>query len=308
MSDQQPLEATSLSPELQVFAKASPLWFKRFDQLARYIWLHLDEPLTVEQLAKMTHLSVYHFHRMFGSAFGEPIGSYIRRARLIKAVGDLHDTDRSVIDIAMDCGFSSSQALAKALKKQTNMTPTQVRKSISQQGMTDMLRLHSSLGRPVVGNASLSQEQQMAEELEFMTQAQATRYYRCVNVENPTMDRIYKTWKKTTTDKTKSMVTLTFAHTESMAFEDMDVWVGDECAEEEATHSLLEGSYLTTRISVTSTLGYFSAWEAMANNVMYSGQEFDQDAPMLEITHNPTALFAAVDMTISARLIENTTT
>lgn len=303
MSDQPPLESAILSPELQVFANASPLWFKRFDQLARHIWLHLDEPLTVVQLAEITHLSVYHFHRMFGAAFGEPIGSYIRRARLIKAVGELLETDNSVTDIALGCGFSSSQAFAKALKKQTAMTPTQVRQTAAQQGMQDLMRLHASLGRPVSSKIALSQEQKMAEELEFVTQEKPTRYFRCVNVESPSMENVYRVWKKTTSDKSQPMVTITFARNESMAFEDMDVWVGDECAEEEATHTLLAGNYLATRISVTSTLGYFSAWEALANHIMHTGQEFDSAAPMLEITHNPTAMFAPVDMTLTARLI-----
>lgn len=304
MSDPSNAKSTSLSPELQVFANISPLWFKRFDRLARHIWEHLDEPLPVEQLAEITHLSTYHFHRMFGSAFGEPIGSYIRRARLIKATGELLETDKSVTNIAIDCGFSSSQAFAKALKKQTNMTSTQVRQSVSQPGMVDMLRLHSSLGRPASGEAIISQEQKMAKEMELILQSETDRYYRCTNVEKPTMDSTLKTWKKNTSEKDGPMISITFAQGESMAFDEMEVWVGDECSKQESTHTLPAGDYLSARIKVTSTLGYFSAWEALGNYVMQIGREFDSESPMLEITHNPRAFLEAIDMTLFARLIK----
>lgn len=303
MSDSSLLSSTSLSPELEVFANVSPLWFKRFDRLARYIWDHLDEPLPVEQLAELTHLSVYHFHRMFGSAFGEPIGCYIRRARLIKAVGELLETEKAVTDIALDCGFSSSQALAKALKKQTNMTPTQVRQSKSQPGMNDIVSVHASLGRPASGDAAISQEQKMATELSFVTQSFPDRYFRCVQVTNPTMDNMYKTWKKMARDTSAPMVSVTFVRGESMSFDEMDVWVGEICEQADATHTLAGGEYLATRISLTSTLGYFSAWEALGNHVIHTGLEFDNDAPMLEITHNPRSMFEPVDMTLSARLL-----
>ena len=302
MSEHPFSEAQLLSPELKVLDEVSPLWSKRFDDLAMYIWEHLDQPLPVEELAEKVHLSVYHFHRMFGSAFGESLGSYIRRARLIKATSDLMETEDAITDIAFDCGFSSSQALAKALKKQTGMTPTEIRQAKSQPGMDVLMTLHSRLGRPSSSDQTLSQEQKMAEQLEFKVHHYSDRYFYCEKVEKATFDNSYKVWKNNTPDKNGEMVALTFAEGESMAFEDMDVWVGDACDEAKQNFVMPEGNYLLTRISLTSTLGYFSAWEAMGKYLMKEGLEPDEDSPLLEITHNPTALFAAVDLTLSIRL------
>jgi AraC-like DNA-binding protein len=48
----------------------------------RYICDHLDNPLTLSEVASVAHLSQYHFHRIFRAAVGEPVGQFISRKRL----------------------------------------------------------------------------------------------------------------------------------------------------------------------------------------------------------------------------------
>lgn len=46
--------------------------------------------------------------------------------------------------------------------------------------------------------------------------------------------------------------------------------------------------------------------KAIANHTMHTGAEFDNAAPMLEITHSPMSIFTPIDMTLSAELVKNT--
>ena len=58
---------------------------------------------------------------------GDSPTDHLRRLRVEKAEDLLADTDIPVIDIAMECGFSSSQLFARTFKKFTNRTASQFR-------------------------------------------------------------------------------------------------------------------------------------------------------------------------------------
>lgn len=58
---------------------------------------------------------------------GDSPSDHLRRLRVEKAEDMLADTDMPVIDIAMECGFSSSQLFSRTFKKFTNRTPSQFR-------------------------------------------------------------------------------------------------------------------------------------------------------------------------------------
>ena len=89
----------------------------RLNRTLDYIRDHCAEDLTLAKLAKVACFSKYHFHRIFRTLLGETVNRHVRRVRLEKAVRMLtFDKDKSIIDIALDCGFSSSQNFAKAFK------------------------------------------------------------------------------------------------------------------------------------------------------------------------------------------------
>ncbi|MGA8130168.1 MAG: GyrI-like domain-containing protein, partial [Syntrophobacteraceae bacterium] len=77
---------------------------------------------------------------IFRTLLGETVNRYVRRVRLEKAVRMLtFDKDKSIIDIALDCGFSSSQNFAKAFKVHFGVTPTYVRTEYNWGRMKNML-------------------------------------------------------------------------------------------------------------------------------------------------------------------------
>lgn len=101
---------------------------QRFGQLAEYIDRHLDEPLTLTQLSAQVCLSRFHFHRQFSAAFGLSLGDYIKQLRFKRAAHALvYRPQRQVLDIALEAGYDSGEAFARAFKQFSGQSPSQFR-------------------------------------------------------------------------------------------------------------------------------------------------------------------------------------
>lgn len=108
-------------------AKARKHWREeyvaRINRVVDYIEQHLPEKLTLERLAKEANFSPFHFHRVFGAMVGETLNQFIARLRAEKAAAQLIANPRKTItEIALDCGFSSSATFARAFKDRFSMT------------------------------------------------------------------------------------------------------------------------------------------------------------------------------------------
>jgi len=82
-----------------------------------------DMALDIPALADMCHVSPWHFQRLFKSLVGDTLGNYLRGRRLTQAAELLLSSDRSILDIAMQVGFGSNEALSRAFKGYFNLTP-----------------------------------------------------------------------------------------------------------------------------------------------------------------------------------------
>ena len=102
-----------------------------------YIEQHPREDLTLETLAKVAGFSPYHFHRIFRSVIGESLGSHVRRVRLAMATSRFL-TDRSVTSIAMESGYETPAAFAKAFKHHFGITPRAFAQRIRAGGGSDI--------------------------------------------------------------------------------------------------------------------------------------------------------------------------
>ena len=100
----------------------------RINRVLDYIQAHLAEELTLEQLARVANFSRYHFHRVFRTLVGEPLGAHIQRLRVEKAARLLcFDPSVPVTNIALDCGYSSSAAFSRAFREALGMSPSEWR-------------------------------------------------------------------------------------------------------------------------------------------------------------------------------------
>ncbi|WP_224981652.1 AraC family transcriptional regulator [Geomonas agri] len=115
---------------------------ERFDRVLRYIERHLDEPLTVERLSRVAHFSKFHFHRQFRLYTGIGVFAYIRLLRLKHASYRLiYRRNERIIDIALDAGFDSPEAFARAFRQMFGQSPSQFRKSPQWQPWKERFRL-----------------------------------------------------------------------------------------------------------------------------------------------------------------------
>ena len=88
---------------------------------------HLDDELPLEELAKLSHFSPYHFHRIFRALVGESVHQHVRRLRLELAARQLRGTGRSVTEIAFDSGYETHEAFTRAFKAMFGVSPSQFR-------------------------------------------------------------------------------------------------------------------------------------------------------------------------------------
>ena len=94
-----------------------------------YIDRHLCEPLRLEDIAAAAGLSPNYFSHVFRQLNGISLWDYISAKRIEKAASLLGDGSRTVLEIALQCGFNNTVNFNKAFRKHKGMTPTQYRKS-----------------------------------------------------------------------------------------------------------------------------------------------------------------------------------
>ena len=110
-------------------SNANHEYARRIDRVIDYMSDHLNQPLKLEELAKVACFSEFHFHRVFRAMTGETVNDFTNRLRLEKAARLLKRTRQSATTIALECGFSSSAAFSRSFNHAFNTSPTQYRKS-----------------------------------------------------------------------------------------------------------------------------------------------------------------------------------
>ncbi|TYP79404.1 AraC family transcriptional regulator [Paenibacillus methanolicus] len=100
----------------------------RINRVVRYIEEHLDSPLTVEKLADISSFSFHHFHRVFKRIMNENVIHFVNRLRVEKAVKVIvFEPERSLTDIALECGLQSPAHFSRTFRRYTGLSPTEYR-------------------------------------------------------------------------------------------------------------------------------------------------------------------------------------
>jgi AraC family transcriptional regulator len=119
-------EAASVKPRR---FRLCPLDATRLRRVLDYIAQHLDENITVAQLAGVACLSSAHFARTFTAAMSVAPHRYVSQKRLERAMVLLAAGKRSLSDIALSCQFSSQATFNRAFRRATGMTPGDYRRA-----------------------------------------------------------------------------------------------------------------------------------------------------------------------------------
>lgn len=107
----------------------NPDHVKRVNEIVQFIKEHSAERLTLDELARSSNFSKYHFSRIFSSVAGTTPMAYVNRVRLALALQHLADPccKQTVLEISQLCGFESVTAFNAAFKKQFHTTPREAR-------------------------------------------------------------------------------------------------------------------------------------------------------------------------------------
>jgi AraC family transcriptional regulator len=100
----------------------------KVNRVVDHIQANLEADLSLKELSEVAYLSKYHFVRIFQNVMGEPPYFFIRRLRLEKAAGLLlANPKKSITEIALAVGFTTSSSFAKSFKKHFKMNATEWR-------------------------------------------------------------------------------------------------------------------------------------------------------------------------------------
>ncbi|MBS7597765.1 AraC family transcriptional regulator [Pseudomonas sp. RC2C2] len=100
-------------------------------QLREYVEGHLDQPLSLGELAALCNLSEYHFARMFRESFGLPPHQYLLARRLAKARQLLRHGQLPLGEVALLCGFASASHFSNRFRQALGATPGAYRAAFS---------------------------------------------------------------------------------------------------------------------------------------------------------------------------------
>ncbi|WP_213804151.1 AraC family transcriptional regulator [Granulicella sp. dw_53] len=88
----------------------------------------LSSNLTLQSLAEETGYSRGHFISMFRAATNLTPHQYLVKRRIARVKSLLEKKDKSLIDIAMTCGFSSQSHMTQVFRAQTGVSPGEYRR------------------------------------------------------------------------------------------------------------------------------------------------------------------------------------
>lgn len=101
---------------------------ERLSRARRYLERHLDEPLSLEELARVACFSPFHFSRIYAAMCGESLMATWRRLRLERAAFALRYSERSITELAFEAGYETLEAFGRGFRKQTGLSPSTYRR------------------------------------------------------------------------------------------------------------------------------------------------------------------------------------
>lgn len=104
-------------------------WTARLNCVMDYVEKHLHDTIEEKEISKITACQYSVFQSYFSQITGISFSEYVRRRRLTMAAYDLLNTDKKMMDIALDYGYQSDDAFRVAFKNLYGITPAEVRKT-----------------------------------------------------------------------------------------------------------------------------------------------------------------------------------
>ena len=121
-SEIQELKAPELEwgdlPAERELPKSSPIY-----PAVAYVHNHRQEMVTMNEMARLCHLSPSYFSRLFRREMGENFINYVNRIKVQWAKERLRSSNDSVVQIAQELGYMDSSYFISVFKKFEGTTP-----------------------------------------------------------------------------------------------------------------------------------------------------------------------------------------
>ena len=100
---------------------------KHINACKEYIYSHIKDRITIEDLSDELGVSASYLSRLFKKETGDSVSAYIRIQKIEKAKNLLRYSDYSIIDIANRLSFSSQSHFIQQFRELTGITPKKYR-------------------------------------------------------------------------------------------------------------------------------------------------------------------------------------
>lgn len=105
------------------------IYHQRFNRILQYINDNYTTKITLADLAKREYLTTHYVSRFFNKYMGVGFLKYLNNFRLEKSMYDLINTNKSILDLSLDHGFSSLKSYRTTFFEKYNMSPSTYRKN-----------------------------------------------------------------------------------------------------------------------------------------------------------------------------------
>jgi AraC family transcriptional regulator len=90
---------------------------QQLQRVTEYIDAHLDDDLSLFQLAQVAGISASHLKTLFKRSLGMPVHAYVVRQRVNRAVELLRQGDLPASRVALEAGFSHQSHMLRCMRR-----------------------------------------------------------------------------------------------------------------------------------------------------------------------------------------------
>ncbi len=105
-------------------------YLNRIHTIVEYTYKNFKHKISMERLAELTKISNYRLSHFIKEALGIPYTTFLQNSRFEYALKLLKETEKSVVEIAKESGFSDHKYFNQMMKEKFNTTPLKYRKTM----------------------------------------------------------------------------------------------------------------------------------------------------------------------------------
>ena len=118
--------------------------FSRIYDILRYIVDNYNHHFSLEDISKEIGFHPQYFSAYFKKQFGVSFIDYLNNYRIGRSIELLRDTDDSLLNIALACGFNNQKTYSNAFKKRHECSPSEYRKKLREYPLPDSIELQEN--------------------------------------------------------------------------------------------------------------------------------------------------------------------